>query len=203
MTVTTITASAARLSNTTGSVVTGMTLAVADHGGCMLDLAALYFQWAVISQLWGSGSTETLAYGDPLVRQVIQEQNELERKIQGMEEGGVAMGHPSWPALHLGLIHTAYWDPGGSGAHVLETLREQLSRNEVQLRDELDLMLCIEHPPKQLMVNLEAVICPGAICTQSGCIDFRHGKRYILYRSDVEPYLAGLLEGGMIMHMPQ
>ncbi|KAJ7781847.1 GINS complex Psf1 component [Mycena maculata] len=99
---------------------------------------------------------QLLPYDGPLVQLVIQEQNELDRKLQEMERSGVNMGDEGWPALvilahvmqqnkrcllayhaqRLGLISTAYWDAGGAAAHVLNCLQENMSLPEIRyLRD--------------------------------------------------------------------
>ncbi|KAJ7019932.1 hypothetical protein C8F04DRAFT_324771 [Mycena alexandri] len=175
-----------------------------------------------------------LPYDGPLVRQVIQEQRELDRKMRAMEDDGVKTGDERWPALvifarvthqnkrcllayhaqRLDLIRTAYWDAGGAAGHVIEALRENMSLDEIQyLRDYrdsvvtfrdniskddvVDLALGIEHPPKQLMVTVEAISCTGPIHTQSGTMDFKLGERYILQKSDI----AHLILQGYLMEV--
>lgn len=109
----------------------------------------------------------------------------------------------AYHSQRLDLIRTAYWDAGGAAGHVLENLRESMSQPEIQyLRDYrdsvvtyrndlspddlVDLALGIEDPPKELMIRVEALVCPGPVYTQSGIIDFKYGQRYILLKSDVE-----------------
>lgn len=95
-------------------------------------------------------------YDGPLVRQVIREQKELDRKMRELESSGVKEGDIMWPVLiisarvvhqnkrcllayhsqRLDLIRTAYWNAGGAANHVRETLQENMSQSEIQyLRD--------------------------------------------------------------------
>jgi hypothetical protein len=81
-----------------------------------------------------------LPYNGPLVRLVIQEQHELEKKIWALEDDGVTTAmHACWPtfiilvrvvhqnkccllAYHsqrLSAIRTAYWAAGRAAAHVI------------------------------------------------------------------------------------
>ncbi|KAJ7865216.1 hypothetical protein B0H13DRAFT_2353133 [Mycena leptocephala] len=100
-----------------------------------------------------------LVYDGPLVRQVIQEQKELDRKLREMESNGVTMRDPMWPVLVISarvmhqnkrcllayhsqrsdIIRAAYWEAGGAASHVLETLQQNMSQSEIQyLRDYRD-----------------------------------------------------------------
>jgi GINS complex subunit 1 len=164
-----------------------------------------------------------LPYDNTLVRQVIQEQKELDKKLRVMESNGAKMGDPKWPVLvilarvmhqnkrcllayhsqRLDIIRAAYWEAGGAVGHVLEQVQQNMSQSEIQyLRDYrdsvvtfrndilpddvVDLALGMTDPPKQLTTTVETVVSPGLIHTQSGIIDFQHGQRYILLKSDVE-----------------
>jgi GINS complex subunit 1 len=164
-----------------------------------------------------------LPYDDTLVRQVIQEQKELDKKLRVMESNGVEMGDPKWPVVvisarvmhqskrcllayhsqRLDIIRAAYWEAGGAAGHVLGQLQQNMSQSEIQyLRDYrdsvvtfrndifpddvVDLALGMTDPPKQLTITVETIVSPGPIHTQSGIIDFQHGQRYILLKSDVE-----------------
>ncbi|KAF7324249.1 Dna replication complex gins protein psf1 [Mycena sanguinolenta] len=94
-----------------------------------------------------------LPYDGPLVRLVIQEQHDLNRKLRTMEAEGVTTStHERWPALvilirvvhqnkrcllayhshRLGVIRTVYWEAGGAIAHVLALHRDDMSTDEVQ-----------------------------------------------------------------------
>jgi GINS complex subunit 1 len=59
-------------------------------------------------------------------------------------------------------------------------------RNNIFPDDVVDLALGMTDPPKQLTITVETIVSPGPIHTQSGIIDFQHGQRYILLKSDVE-----------------
>ncbi|KAJ7194537.1 hypothetical protein GGX14DRAFT_351398 [Mycena pura] len=93
-----------------------------------------------------------LPYSGPLVQRVIQEQCELERKIQAMKRDGVTTSeHGRWPTLiilarvveqnkrcllayhsqRLDTIATAYWTAGGAVAHVISQLRDDMFRDEI------------------------------------------------------------------------
>ncbi|KAJ7787752.1 GINS complex Psf1 component [Mycena olivaceomarginata] len=93
-----------------------------------------------------------LPYDGPLVRLVIQEQCELERKIRALEDDGVTTAtHERWPTLiilvrvvhqnkrcllayhsqRLSAIRTAYWAAGGAAAHVIAQLRNDMSQDEI------------------------------------------------------------------------
>ncbi|KAF8205643.1 hypothetical protein K438DRAFT_1579051 [Mycena galopus ATCC 62051] len=93
-----------------------------------------------------------LPYDGPLVRLVLQEQHELERKIRAMQHDGVTTSaHERWPTLvilarvvhqnkrcllayhsqRLDTIRTAYWAAGGAAAHVLAQLRADMSQDEI------------------------------------------------------------------------
>ncbi|KAF8190654.1 hypothetical protein K438DRAFT_913946 [Mycena galopus ATCC 62051] len=93
-----------------------------------------------------------LPYDGPLVRLVIQEQYELERKIRALEDDGVtAPAHDRWPTLiilvqvvhqnkhcllayhsqRLSVIRTAYWAAGGAVAHVIAQLQNDMSQDEI------------------------------------------------------------------------
>lgn len=93
-----------------------------------------------------------LPYDGPLVRLVLQEQHELEKKIQALEHDGVTTSaHECWPTLvilvrvvhqnkrcllayhsqRLDTIRTAYWAAGGALAHVLAQLRADMSPEEI------------------------------------------------------------------------
>ncbi|KAJ7697941.1 hypothetical protein B0H14DRAFT_2418021 [Mycena olivaceomarginata] len=93
-----------------------------------------------------------LPYDGPLVRLVIQEQNELEMKIRALEDDGVTTAtHARWPTLiilvrvvhqnkrcllayhsqRLSAIRTAYWAAGGAAPHVIAQLRDDMSQDEI------------------------------------------------------------------------
>ncbi|KAJ7767083.1 hypothetical protein B0H14DRAFT_360494 [Mycena olivaceomarginata] len=93
-----------------------------------------------------------LPYDGPLVRLVIQEQHELEKKIRALEDDGVTTAtHAHWPTLlilvrvvhqnkrcllayhsqRLSAIRTAYWAAGGAAAHVIAQLRNDMSQDEI------------------------------------------------------------------------
>jgi len=93
-----------------------------------------------------------LPYDGPLVRLVIQEQYELEKKIRALEDDGVTSPmHERWPTLivlvrvvhqnkrcllayhsqRLSAIRTAYWAAGGAAAHVIAQSRNDMSQDEI------------------------------------------------------------------------
>ncbi|KAJ7229012.1 hypothetical protein GGX14DRAFT_555049 [Mycena pura] len=164
-----------------------------------------------------------LPYDGPLVRSMLQEQKDLDRKVQQMEGNGVKVGHSSWPALvilvrvmhqnkrcllayhkqRLDLLQAAYWDAGGAVGHVLENQRGNMSyeeirylqgygesvliyREQVDPQDVMSLTMGVENPGRGPMVTVEVEICPGPIYTESGMVDFKPGRRYILRRADIE-----------------
>ncbi|KAF8166339.1 GINS complex Psf1 component [Mycena galopus ATCC 62051] len=93
-----------------------------------------------------------LPYDGPLVRLVIQEQYELEKRIRALEDDGVTTAtHERWPTLvilvrvvhqnkccllayhsqHLSAIRTACWAADGAAAHVIAQLRNDMSQDEI------------------------------------------------------------------------
>ncbi|KAF8126235.1 hypothetical protein K438DRAFT_1790597 [Mycena galopus ATCC 62051] len=93
-----------------------------------------------------------LPYDGPLVRLVLQEQHELEKKIRALQHDGVTTSaHERWPTLvilvrvvhqnkqcllayhsqRLDTIRTAYWAMGGVVAHVLAQLRADMSQDKI------------------------------------------------------------------------
>ncbi|KAF8172261.1 GINS complex Psf1 component [Mycena galopus ATCC 62051] len=93
-----------------------------------------------------------LPYDGLLVRLVLQEQHELEKRIRALQQDGVTTSaHERWPtfvilvrvvhqnkrcllAYHsqrLDAIRTAYWAAGGALAHVLAQSRADMSQDEI------------------------------------------------------------------------
>ncbi|KAJ7673421.1 hypothetical protein B0H14DRAFT_3537648 [Mycena olivaceomarginata] len=67
---------------------------------------------------------QALPYDGPLVRLVIQEQNELEMKIRALEDDGVTT------ATQRALAY-AHHPAGGAAPHVIAQLRDDMSQDEI------------------------------------------------------------------------
>ncbi|KAF8209239.1 hypothetical protein K438DRAFT_1754274 [Mycena galopus ATCC 62051] len=134
-----------------------------------------------------------LPYDGPLVRLVIQEQQELSRKIGAMEAGGITMHHARWSALVIFaaviyrnkrclLAYHSQRAAGGALAHVIEKLRAEMSQDEItylrshhklvveycqqlSASDGVGLAMGIEDPPMDsMLVTVEMVITARFWC---------------------------------------
>ncbi|KAF8136017.1 hypothetical protein K438DRAFT_1786639 [Mycena galopus ATCC 62051] len=157
-----------------------------------------------------------LPYDGLLVRLVLQEQHELEKRIRALQQDGVTtQSGPPKQTLSSGIPFAAprrYSDRllgrGRSLAHVLAQSRADMSQDEitylrshhdsvVQYREELSatdvmgLTMGIEHPPMESpFVTVECVLpIGGPVHTESGLLNFEIGPRYVLQKSDVEHLL--------------
>ncbi|KAJ7750075.1 hypothetical protein DFH07DRAFT_888154 [Mycena maculata] len=114
----------------------------------------------------------------------------------------------------ISFLCTLYWSLGASLPPLLSaestSIRAKLSPHEVDyLREyhasvmsfrgefshELDITASITQPPKDLHVLVHVVRDCGVIQTESGSIDFRMGRRFMVRRSDIEHLIVqGYLE---------
>ncbi|KAJ7237008.1 hypothetical protein C8J57DRAFT_1291326 [Mycena rebaudengoi] len=114
----------------------------------------------------------------------------------------------------ISFLCTLYWSLGASLPPLLSAeatnIRARLSPHEVDyLREyhasvmsfraefshELDITAGITDPPKDLHVRVHVVRDCGVIQTESGSIDFRKGRRFMVRRSDIEHLITqGYLE---------